>query len=177
MALPLFTLSLILGLLIAETRLSWRNEAGLRARGALAPRGDVYWPMALAYPAAFLAMGAEGIWRASSGQWGNGPAFYASGLLLFVASKALKYWAIAALRERWSFRVLVLPDRPLVTAGPYAYVAHPNYIGVVGELAGTAMMMEAWVSGPISLILFGALLWFRARFETNVLRRAYDKSE
>ena len=66
--------------------------------------------------------------------------------------------------------MLVLPGAPLVTSGPYQYVAHPNYIGVIGELAGTAMMMGARVSGPVMLALFGAVLWARIRFETRVLR-------
>jgi methyltransferase len=98
-----------------------------------------------------------------------------SGLLLFVASKALKYWAIAALGPRWSFRVLVLPRVPLVATGPYRYVAHPNYVAVVGELLGTAMMMKAQVTGPVALAVFGTLLAIRVRFETRALRAAYEK--
>jgi methyltransferase len=176
-AIPLFTLLVIAGLLLAEARLSSRHDAALRARGALAPPGDVYRSMTIVYPAAFLVMGIEGMWRAASAQWGNGLGFYAAGLLLFVASKGLKYWAIAALGERWSFRVLVLPGAPLVTSGPYRYVAHPNYLAVLGELVGTAMMMEAWFSGPIFLLIFGALLWMRVGVETEALRQASEKNE
>jgi isoprenylcysteine carboxyl methyltransferase (ICMT) family protein YpbQ len=53
----------------------------------------------------------------------------------------------------------------LVSTGPYRYVAHPNYIGVIGELAGTAMMMEAVIAGPIGLAVFGFVLWKRIRCE------------
>ena len=80
------------------------------------------------------------------------PSWPVAGVLLFVASKALKYWAIRTLGERWTFRVLVQPGRPLVTTGPYRYVAHPNYIAVVGELVGAAMMLGARVSGPIMIV-------------------------
>lgn len=161
--------------MLAETRVSAGNDRALRARGALVPSGDVYKAMAIAYPASFIAMGLEGAWRASTalsaGAWG--PSFFASGVLLFAASKFLKYWAISALRDRWTFRVLVLPGEPLVSTGPYRYVAHPNYIAVVGELAGTAMMMGAWVSGPLALAVFGALLWRRVTFETDAICQAY----
>ncbi len=136
----------------------------------MAPAGDVYVALALAYPAAFLLMGLEGALRASPPG-----GLFAAGVLLFVASKALKYWAIATLGDRWSFRVFVLPDLPLVTAGPYRYVGHPNYLGVLGELAGTAMMMDARFSGPVALAGFGVVLWRRVRFETEALRRAYEK--
>ena len=177
MTLLLFTLSVILGLLLAETRLSVRNEAELRRRGAIEPTGDVYAAMAFVYPLSFIAMGLEGALRATfevPEAWGLGPGAFLSGALLFAASKALKYWAIGALGPRWTFRVLVLPGVPLVGTGPYRYVAHPNYIAVVGELAGTAMMMKAQIAGPIALALFGTLLVVRIRFETRVLRMAYE---
>jgi methyltransferase len=185
MTLPLFALSVILGLLLAEARLSSRNEAELRRHGAVELAGDVYAPMAVAYPLSFLAMGIEGALRANfelrssnfevPGALGLWPGGFLAGALLFVASKALKYWAIAALGPRWTFRVLVLPAVPLVGSGPYRYVAHPNYVAVVGELLGTAMMMKAEITGPIAMVLFGALLVARIRFETRVLRAAYEK--
>ena len=71
--------------------------------------------------------------------------------------------------------MLVLPGVPLVGTGPYRYVAHPNYIAVVGELAGTAMMMKAQIAGPIALALFGTLLVVRIRPETRVLRMAHEE--
>src|SRR5687768_8238828 len=104
----------MIGALLAETRLSRANERALRARGAVVPPGDVYAAMAVVYPMSFLAMAAEGVWRSSNaGGAPDGPNWFVSGVLLFVASKALKYWAIRALGERWTFRVMVLPGVPL----------------------------------------------------------------
>jgi methyltransferase len=170
-----FAIAVIVGLMLAELRVSRANERALRAAGAIEPPGDVYGAMAVLYPAAFLVMGAEGLWRAASDTTataGAGPSWAASGVLLFVASKALKYWAIHALGRRWSFKVIIEPGRPLVRSGPYRYVSHPNYIGVVGELAGTAMMVGARLSGPIMLALFGVVLWGRIRFEERALSAA-----
>ena len=167
-----FVIALICGLMLAEQRLSRRNEVALRAAGAIEPPGDVFPAMAILYPAAFLVMGVEGIVRASAAAPATGPSWAASGVLLFVASKALKYWAIGTLGPRWSFRVLVEPGKPLVTAGPYRYVAHPNYVGVVGELVSTAMMVGAVISGPVMTGLFGVVLAMRIRFESRVLHAA-----
>ena len=176
----LFVTAVIFGLMLAEMQHSRRNEGILRNQGAIEPAGDVYLALAWLYPTAFLAMGAEGTWRAWAaglGGWSpfespgdGGPSWAAAGVVLFVASKALKYWAIKALGERWSFRVLIQPGRPLVTTGPYEYVNHPNYIAVVGELVGAAMMLGARVSGPIMIAAFGVALWARVRFETRILR-------
>jgi methyltransferase len=65
--------------------------------------------------------------------------------------------------------VIVEPGRPLVRTGPYRYVAHPNYIAIVGELAGTALMAGAVAAGPLAVLGFGLLLWGRVRFENRVL--------
>jgi methyltransferase len=172
----IFLLSLVIGLMVAESRLSARHIERLRQQGAVEPPGDPYLALSLLYVAAFVLMGAEGIWRAASGSGASaaaltaGPAWAASGGLLFIASKGLKYWAIGTLGERWSFRVLVQPGLPLIRTGPYRYVAHPNYIAVVGELAGAAMMFGAKWSAPVMLPLVGVALWARVRFETRVLR-------
>ena len=170
-----FLAAVIVGLMLAEQRVSQAHERLLRQAGAVEPPGDVYRAMAVLYPVSFLVMAGEGFWRASAGP-SSGPSWMASGILLFAASKGLKYWAVRSLGTRWSFRVLVLPGRPLVTTGPYRYVAHPNYIAVAGELAGTAMMMKAAVTGPLMTALFGMALWARIRFEERVLAAASPKA-
>ena len=168
----LFMAGVIFGAMLAEARVAARHDRGLRARGAIEPSCDPYRVMAILYPLCFVLMIAEGIWRVSTAGAPPGlaaPSWFASGLLMFVAAKAVKYWAIHALGDRWSFRVMVLPGAPLITSGPYRYVAHPNYIGVIGELAGTAMMMGAVATGPIGVVLFGFVLWKRIRCEETSL--------
>lgn len=157
-------LAVIFGVMLAEFRVSRLNEARLDALGATAPTESQYPWMAVAYPASFLLMGLEAWWRA------DGPGmFFLSGVVLFIGAKALKFWAIGSLGERWTFRVRVLKGAPLVASGPYQYVAHPNYIAVTGELVATAMMMGAMVAGPIMTVVFGVLMWRRARFEERAL--------
>jgi len=168
-----FVAAMVVGFMLAELRVSLQNERRLRAAGAVEPAGDAYRLMAVLYPASFVVMAIEGAWRASPASMsGDGPSSFsaaASGVVLFAASKVLKYWAIRSLGERWSFRVLVQPGRPLVRTGPYAFLAHPNYVAVVGELVATAMMVGAPVSGPIMLVVFGVVLWRRVQFESSVL--------
>ena len=167
--------AVIIGLLLAETRVSMTHEQLLRKAGAVRPEGDPYLALALLYPAAFVAMVVEGLWRAShSSGIETGPNWFASGVILFAASKALKYWAIAALGIRWTFKVFIIPGRPLVATGPYRYLAHPNYAGVAGELVGAAMMCGAPITGVIGSLAFGAALWQRVRFESAVLRRVRE---
>ena len=157
-------LAVIVGVMLAELRVSRRHDRWLDERGATTPPESQYPWMAVAYPASFALMGAEAWWRAS----GPGPWFL-SGAVLFIGAKALKFWAIGSLGERWTFRVRVLKGAPLVTSGPYQYVAHPNYLAVAGELVATAMMMGAVVTGPVMTAVFSVLMWRRARFEERAL--------
>ncbi|MGE3840261.1 MAG: isoprenylcysteine carboxylmethyltransferase family protein [Vicinamibacterales bacterium] len=144
------------------------NERALRQRGAVEPPGDVYRAMALTYPGAFLVMSFEGAWRADTVD-----AVFLAGLGLWTASKALKYWAIATLGDRWSFRILVEPGRPLIATGPYRWMHHPNYVGVVGELLAGCLLFPAFIGGPFVTLGFLVLLWRRLRIEERALSGAH----
>jgi methyltransferase len=161
----LLLLAVVFVPMLIEARRSQRNAAALTQRGAVEPRDDVHSLMQIAYPACFLAMAGEGFYRPpESAQW------IVSGAALFVASKALKYWAISTLGGRWTFRVLVPPDARRITTGPYRWLRHPNYVGVAGELAGMALMANAPITGLLSFVGFGALIVARIRVEERALR-------
>jgi methyltransferase len=160
--LTLFTVAFIPMLL--ETARSARNERALRAMGAVEPRGDVYRAMLVAYPLCFLAMIAEAWLRHRTASPVAG-----AGLAVFAAAKALKYWAMAVLGVRWSFRVLVPPGSSLTRQGPYRFLRHPNYAAVLAELAGMALMAQAPVSGTLSFVAFLALILARIRVEERAL--------
>jgi methyltransferase len=162
----LITLLAVLLMMGGELILSAFNEARLRERGAIEPADDVIAAMRWAYPGAFVAMAIEG---ALSGP--APPTILVGGLVLFGIAKALKMWAIASLGPRWSYRVLVLPGEPLVQSGPYRFIAHPNYLAVVGEMAGVAAIVWAPITGTLAIILFGWLMTKRIRIENRALGR------
>lgn len=167
MTLPLILLAIAFLPMAFESRRSRAHDRALRAQGAREPPDDVYRAMRVAYPACFVGMVAEA-WLRRRGM--NG--VFIAGLLVFLAAKILKYWAIATLGGRWTFRVLVPPASSLVTSGPYRYLRHPNYVGVAGELLGMAMMAQAPISGTTAIVVFGALLLARIRVEERALRGA-----
>ena len=151
--------------MIAEALLAGRNERVLRAAGAVEPAGDVYRAMQIVYPGFFLLMLLEGQMRSADA----GSTFWI-GAAVFAAGKAVKYWAIATLGGRWTFRVLVPPNSARIRRGPYRWLAHPNYLGVFGELLGMALAMMAIVTGPLAVAGFSYLMFRRIEVEETALR-------
>lgn len=160
------TLAVVLVIMVGEAVLSSRHEHALRARGAVEAPGDVFAVMRVIYLLCFVAMAIEGAIRGPAGR-----DVLAVGLAIFGLAKALKVWAISSLGMRWTFRVLVLPGAPLVTTGPYRWLRHPNYLAVLGELAGVALVVCAPVTGLLSIVAFGFLMWQRIRIEDRALGR------
>jgi protein-S-isoprenylcysteine O-methyltransferase Ste14 len=73
-----------------------------------------------------------------------------AGLILTIIGLAFAAWARDVLGRNWSGRVIIQVNHQLITAGPYAYVRHPLYTGLIAAFAGTAL-----VSGD-----YGSLLGF-----------------
>jgi methyltransferase len=167
----LLLLVVVYGFMIIEARRAAANERAQRARGGIEPSDDVYALMQIAYPGIFLAMFAEGAIRGPSPASGS----FIAGVAVFAAAKILKWWAITVLGPYWTFRVIVVAGSPSVDTGPYRIMRHPNYVAVVGEIVGVALMTAARLSGPIALVVFGALLMRRIAVENRtrdaILRR------
>lgn len=154
----------VFGAMLVEARRASANERAQRARGGIEPKRDVYPLMQVVYPGVFLAMLWEGLFRPAPSA-----AVIVAGLLVFLGGKALKWWAIVSLGECWTFRIIVVPGMTLVRQGPYAYLRHPNYVGVAGELVGVALMAGAPVAGVMGTALFAGLMAARVRLETRAL--------
>jgi methyltransferase len=161
---PLAALFVVVATMAAEAAWSAANERRLLALGArLVPDPSYPW-MRLAYPLGFLMVCLDGWWRGVPSTRG-----VAAGIVVFALGKAIKYAAIATLGPRWSFRVLVLPQAPLVSHGIYRVLRHPNYIGVAGEVLGIALWMHAPITGTLFAVTFGVILLWRIRIEERAL--------
>ena len=150
--------------MVAELIRSRDNERVLRRDGAAEPADDVYRAMAWVYPLSFVAMGLEGLLRGRTGA-----VVTIAGVTIFLLAKVLKYWAIATLGRRWTFRVLVPQNSTLVSGGPYAYLRHPNYVAVIGEIIGFALFAGATITGIAAVVVFGELLRRRIHVEERAL--------
>jgi methyltransferase len=93
-----------------------------------------------------------------------------------LAAQALRYWAIATLGPRWNTRVIVLPDAPPVTSGPYRWLRHPNYLAVALELAAVPLIHGAWLTAVTFSLANAALLTWRIRVEEAALGQRWREA-
>jgi methyltransferase len=92
--------------------------------------------------------------------------------VLVLASQGLRWWCIATLGRRWNTRVIVVPDLPLVHAGPYRLLRHPNYVAVVVEGFALPLVHAAWITALVFTVANAALLALRLHVENAALATA-----
>jgi methyltransferase len=90
-------------------------------------------------------------------------------LAVVLAAQALRWWCIVTLGNQWNTRVIVVPGLPLVSAGPYRWLRHPNYLAVVLEVAALPLVHTAWVTAAIFTAANAAVLSVRIRVEERAL--------
>lgn len=99
------------------------------------------------------------------------PALAIPMLVLVVAAQALRWWCIGSLGHRWNTRVIIVPDLPAVTKGPYRWLKHPNYVAVVVEGFALPLVGSAWITALVFTVLNAILLTVRIRTEDAALSR------
>ena len=60
---------------------------------------------------------------------------------------------IATLEGRWTTRIVVLPEVPPITGGPYRFLRHPNYLAVILEILSLPLVHTAWLTALVFSVL------------------------
>jgi len=148
-----------------ELALSRRNAARVRGRGGIEIGAGHYPVMVLLHASFLVCCVLEPVILEREIR----PALFATMSGVLGLSMALRYWAIAALGDRWNTRVLVEPGVAPVSRGPYRYLAHPNYVAVVLEIAALPLAGSAWATAVLFSALNAAMLRVRIRVEERAL--------
>ena len=145
---------------LVELRLADSNSRRLIANGAV-EYGRGHYPFIVA-----LHM----IWLAALWWWAPGRPISIAFLALFVLLQLGRVWVIRTLGERWTTRIIVKPDAPLVRAGPYRLLNHPNYLVVAVEIAVLPLVFGLWQIAIVFSLLNAVILAVRIRAENGALR-------
>jgi protein-S-isoprenylcysteine O-methyltransferase Ste14 len=91
------------------------------------------------------------------------------GVVLMWVGIALRQWAVAALGRFFTVDVRVHPDQFVVESGPYRWVRHPSYTGLLITLDGLGLVLGNWAALGVLIVLPAAGLVVRIRVEERAL--------
>jgi protein-S-isoprenylcysteine O-methyltransferase Ste14 len=126
---------------------------------------------------AFLAILCAAAWenRTRAG-WPSADVVDALGLAILAAGAALRRSAARALGRQFTVRISIFERHQLVSTGPYRWLRHPNYVGLMLIALGTATMVRSPLAALVAVGLWLPITLLQIRGEERVLRRHLDSA-
>jgi methyltransferase len=150
---------------LAELVISRRNQKRLEAQGIQkVPELHFRWMIVL-HGAILISAGAEVLFLHRP----LIPALAFSMLALFVLSNLLRWWVIRILAGHWVVQIMDSSSIKIVSSGPYRWVRHPNYVGVVAEVFSLPMIHTAWITAVAGTLCYMEILRRRLKLEDGFL--------
>ena len=149
---------------LVELAIDRRNTARLLAAGGYEV-GAGHYPWIVAMHAAWLAT----LWATVGHREISLPL-----LAVYAVLQIFRAWVLMTLGRRWTTRIIVTPNVPLVSTGPFRFLRHPNYAVVTAEIAVLPLVFGLWWVALVFTLLNAALLSIRIRTENRAL---YDEKD
>jgi protein-S-isoprenylcysteine O-methyltransferase Ste14 len=102
------------------------------------------------------------------------PEIQGAGLLLMLVGLGFAVWARFILGRNWSGTVTVKENHVLITRGPYAWVRHPIYTGILLAALGTAIVGGTFAS-LVVVALVTLALWLKLRIEERFMLETFGE--
>ena len=94
-----------------------------------------------------------------------------AGLVIIWAGLAVRIWAVGTLGRAFRTTVEVGQGQAVVTRGPYRWVRHPSYTGLLLIAAGFGLAFSTWPGLILCIVLPAAALRYRIKVEEAELTR------
>jgi len=129
-------------------------------------------PYGIAMQVAFLLLMCTGAWenRAPELTWRSPGMYGVVGVAVMLVGMRLRQSAARALGRHFTVVLSVLPDHELVASGPYRWLRHPNYAGLLLIAIGTALMVRSPLFLAGTFVLWLPLALLRMRAEERILQ-------
>ena len=100
------------------------------------------------------------------------PFFYV-GIILMLVGIVFRQWAIWILGRFFSTRVRIVSDHRIVMEGPYGFLRHPSYTGMLIILIGLGLASRTWLGTLVILAMFSLVIGYRIRVEETALKAEF----
>lgn len=95
-----------------------------------------------------------------------------AGILVTLSGFILMNWSVIALDRQFSIDITIQENHQLVTHGPYKWIRHPRYLGIIIFLIGIALTFRSWGGIVIAICLLPVFLW-RIRDEEMLMHQEF----
>ena len=148
-----------------EVRLSDRNKAEILQRGGKEHGDNLLGAVKVLQVSWWLAMIAE-VWYLDRPFM---PVLAAVALTATIAGQVLRYLSMQALGWRWTLPIMTVPGMPVVESGLYRYLRHPNWLGVILEIAFLPLIHGAYITASAFSLANAWLMSKRIQTEEQAL--------
>jgi protein-S-isoprenylcysteine O-methyltransferase Ste14 len=97
------------------------------------------------------------------------------GLLAMAAGLGLRVFSIVWLGSMFTRFVQIVPGHTLVTNGPYRFVRHPTYSGLLLFFLGMGLALGDWLSVMALVLIPAAGIAYRIKVEERALLAAFGE--
>jgi methyltransferase len=97
------------------------------------------------------------------------PVLAAIALVATIAGQVLRYLSMQALGWRWTLPIMTVPNLPVVETGVYRYLRHPNWLGVILEIAFLPLIHSAYLTAIAFSVANAVLMIKRIQTEEQAL--------
>ena len=98
-----------------------------------------------------------------------GPLIFAVGAVVCWLGLLLRWWSFAVLGRYFTTVVKTSPDQPIIDRGPYRFVRHPGYTGLILAFLGCGLMLGNWAATAVSVAVVTSALVVRLLQEERAL--------
>jgi protein-S-isoprenylcysteine O-methyltransferase Ste14 len=91
------------------------------------------------------------------------------GLAFLWCGFGLRGWSFHTLGRYFTFTVQTSADQPVISTGPYRFVRHPSYAGILLAVVGVGFILDNWASLVVLMVATTCGLIYRITIEERAL--------
>src|SRR5260370_39302080 len=135
--------------------IEFRKGLNRRAEATNTDRGSLAFLRASVVAGALFAALAS---KVGATAFSYGLVIFCISLAIAWAGIALRWWSFRTLGRYFTFTVMTSANQPVITSGPYRYLRHPSYAGLLLIIVGIGFSSGNWLS--LACLIFFPMLAF-----------------